>query len=223
MKAQLHPGIFALATLVAMAAQHERPGFAQSPDDPFGAATALDPSTYAPAAKPAAAPRALLMSTADDDAANPYGNPTFGLPFTGRANEPTLQKVAAAVRAAKDDAGRTTAQEQLQKLLNETFDADMKRRELELTKLEQRVQALRQQATRRQAKKAEIIELQTRVLLNEVDGLGFYSGGEKNSPNLVSGGEFYGGMAPIPAGVPGQPPVSDLARPVPEPTPDVRN
>jgi hypothetical protein len=210
MKVQLHPGIFALATLVAMAAQHERPGFAQSPDDAFGAAAARDPSAVAQIAPTAAGATGVFWSKSADGAPNPLGSV-----FVTAPDQPSLQQAAAAVRAAKDDAGRTTAQEQLQKLLNETFDADMKRRELELTKLEQRVEALRQQATRRQAKKADIIELQTRVLLNEADGLGFYSGGEKNSLNLVPAGEFYGGMAPMPAGLPGQPPLSDVARPTP--------
>jgi len=53
------------------------------------------------------------------------------------------------------------------------FDADMKQREAELTKLEERVAKLRAQLDRRKKSKTEITQLQTKVLVNEIDGLGF--------------------------------------------------
>ncbi len=62
---------------------------------------------------------------------------------------------------------------ELEKAISEEFDADMKHREAELTKLEERVAKLRAQFERRKKAKAEITQLQTKVLVNEIDGLGF--------------------------------------------------
>jgi hypothetical protein len=55
----------------------------------------------------------------------------------------------------------------------EEFDADMKHREADLTKLEERVAKLRAQLERRKKAKSEITQLQTKVLVNEIEGLGF--------------------------------------------------
>ena len=50
----------------------------------------------------------------------------------------------------------------------------MVRREHELTQIEERLTKLRELLERRRKKKQEIIELQTKVALNEAEGLGFY-------------------------------------------------
>jgi hypothetical protein len=56
----------------------------------------------------------------------------------------------------------------------------MVNREKELAELEKRLAKLREQLDRRRTKKQDIMDLQIKVLLNEADGLGFYSGGEKS-------------------------------------------
>lgn len=101
----------------------------------------------------------------------------------------SLRQLAASVRGAKDDAARAAATEKMQEALNGVFDADMKRREQELASIEARLKVLREQMTRRQAKKGEIIELQSRVLLNEADGLGFVGGGDAFYVNPAMGAE----------------------------------
>jgi len=72
-----------------------------------------------------------------------------------------------------DDAKKPELTKQLQTAVDKYFDDDMKARETELTKLEERLSKLRNQLDRRRKAKAEIIQLQIKVLLNEADGLGF--------------------------------------------------
>ena len=50
----------------------------------------------------------------------------------------------------------------------------MVQREQELKQIEERLTKLRELLDRRRTKKQEIIDLQTKVALNEADGLGFY-------------------------------------------------
>lgn len=64
----------------------------------------------------------------------------------------------------------------------------MKQREAELTKLEERVAKLRAQLDRRKKSKAEITQLQTKVLVNEIDGLGFSHPRPLNADDVRAGG-----------------------------------
>jgi hypothetical protein len=65
---------------------------------------------------------------------------------------------------------------QLEAVVAEGFDEDMKIREGELSKLEERLNKLRAQLDRRRKAKSEIIQLEVKVLLNEAAGLGFSNG-----------------------------------------------
>lgn len=87
-----------------------------------------------------------------------------------------IREAAAALSTAEDDKTRNEAREKLDSLLNEYFEADMARREQELKAVEERVKKLHAQLERRREKKSDIIELQMKVLLNEADGMGFFSG-----------------------------------------------
>lgn len=227
MKRNLTLGLSGLATIAIATAALLRPSVAQTVDttEPFGAvspapaeqsanqpaaAAAAPSSDLARSAAPVAgelsarfAPDAVPTAEGSDPfgAAAKRGNDRFLYGHLPQGHHPPLQELAAAVRGAKDDAARAAATELMQKTLNETFDADMKRREQELTKLEERLKVLRQQMTRRQAKKGEIIELQSRVLLNEADGLGFYSSDEAiyarpASTSLWNTDAFAPGAAP---------------------------
>jgi hypothetical protein len=62
---------------------------------------------------------------------------------------------------------------QLEAAVAESFDEDMKVREGELSKLEERLNKLRAQLDRRRKAKGEIIQLEVKVLVNEAAGLGF--------------------------------------------------
>jgi hypothetical protein len=92
----------------------------------------------------------------------------------------SIRQAAEAVRDAKDDEAKAAAEKALDDLLSRYFDVDMARRESELTKIEERLIKLRDLHNRRRAKKQEILELQTKVALNEAEGLGFYDGQSHN-------------------------------------------
>jgi hypothetical protein len=62
---------------------------------------------------------------------------------------------------------------QLEAAVAAGFDEDMKVREGELSKLEERLNKLRAQLDRRRKAKGEIIQLEVKVLVNEAEGLGF--------------------------------------------------
>jgi len=72
-----------------------------------------------------------------------------------------------------DDAKKTAVTRKLEAAVTEQFDRDMEYREGELRKLEERLNKLRGQLDRRRKAKAEIIQLQIKVLINEAEGLGF--------------------------------------------------
>jgi hypothetical protein len=72
-----------------------------------------------------------------------------------------------------DELHKPEITKQLETAVATEFDEDMKRRDAELTMLEERVAKLRAQLERRRKAKAEITQLQTKVLVNDADGLGF--------------------------------------------------
>jgi hypothetical protein len=71
------------------------------------------------------------------------------------------------------DAEKAALMKKLELAVSNQFGRDMEYRESELTKLEERLNKLRQQLERRRRAKNEIIELQIKVLVNEAEGLGF--------------------------------------------------
>ncbi|HEY2881852.1 MAG TPA: hypothetical protein VGJ15_05450, partial [Pirellulales bacterium] len=83
-----------------------------------------------------------------------------------------IDQIMQKLRSA-DESHKPELVKELEKAISEEFDADMKQREAELTKLEERVAKLRAQFERRKKAKGEITQLQTKVLVNEIDGLGF--------------------------------------------------
>jgi hypothetical protein len=177
MNLKVSAGLLALAALAATALFHDRSSLAQvaSPVAEAPAVAADEPFDAPRAAAPSAGPPHAVYTTPVPADSEPD---PFGPAMASRQPQPSLREAAAAVRSAQDDEAREAASQRLHELLNKTFDADMERREEELAKIEQRLQALREQAARRLEKKDEIIELQTRVLINEADGLGFYSSDE---------------------------------------------
>jgi hypothetical protein len=106
--------------------------------------------------------------------------PVGTLSVIGRAGpgpSAAIRAAAEAVRDAKDDDAKTAAQKKLTDLLSKYYDDDMVQRQKELKQIEERLAKLRELLNRRRTKKQEIIELQTKVALNEAEGLGFYDGG----------------------------------------------
>jgi hypothetical protein len=107
---------------------------------------------------------------------NPAGGerPT-ALPLPEGAVEGEIGTIVDDLRDA-DDAEKTAVTKKLEAAVTKQFDRDMEYRESELSKLEERLNKLRGQLDRRRKAKAEIIQLQIKVLVNEAEGLGF--GGE---------------------------------------------
>jgi len=181
------------------------------------------------------APFAEAFSSSDSTIEYRASNPIYAAAAAGTTagsrprvatNSPeVIRKLAEAVRDAKDDEQKMAAQRVFDEALGRYFDEDMAQREEELGKIEERLAKLRELLDRRRAKKKEIIELQTKVALNEADGLGFY--------NTEQGKVFQGGYGrgsfgrtlpptsyiPAPAKV--QPPQVEIAVPAP-PEPDER-
>lgn len=96
-----------------------------------------------------------------------------------------LRSAADAVQNAKGDEEKATARKKLNELVDKCFDDDMVQRQKELEQLEKRLSQLREQLDRRKNKKSEIVDLQLKVLLNEADGLGFFSSAERGGDSKV--------------------------------------
>jgi len=128
-------------------------------------------------------------------ASSNYGGIAFG---NARVNTSTaeLRQAADAVRKAKGDEETNAARRKLGELIEKCFENDMVQRQRELAQLEKRLANLREQLDRRKAKKQDIVDLQMKVLLNEADGLGFFSGDSKNNDlhlNITGRVDPFGG------------------------------
>ena len=102
------------------------------------------------------------------------GSSVFAGGHPGTNVTSAIRKAAEAVRDAKGDEAKSDAQKKLAELLSKCYDDDMVQREHELKQIEERLTRLRELLDRRRTKKQEIIDLQTKVALNEAEGLGFY-------------------------------------------------
>jgi hypothetical protein len=86
-----------------------------------------------------------------------------------------IRKAAEELRDAESDEARDQAEDKLRELLSKYFDEDMQRREADLKAMESRLKKLQEQLARRHDKMQEIVDFQIKVLINEADGLGFFS------------------------------------------------
>jgi hypothetical protein len=86
----------------------------------------------------------------------------------------SIREASAAVSAAEDSDAKAAAEKKLADVLDKVFEDDLKRRESELVKIEERLKKLRALVALRREKKQEIIDLQRNVVLHEAEGLGFY-------------------------------------------------
>lgn len=88
-----------------------------------------------------------------------------------------IRQAAEELRDADDDA-QADAEAKLRQMLSQYFDQDMERRAADLRDIEKRVGQLQRQLEKRGNHKPEIIDLQVKVLVNEAEGLGFFSNTE---------------------------------------------
>jgi hypothetical protein len=164
--------VFGLAAVAGWSTQI----FAQE-DDLFGSNST---SEYRPAAKRSSSPPA-----SSQPAARYFYQPAAGMNPRGNPSG-SLRQAAEAVRNAKGEDEATAAKKKLNELVDKFFDEDMAQRQKELKQLEDRLAKLREQLERRKTKKQDIVDLQMKVLLNEADGLGFFSA-EAERPNPTPG------------------------------------
>ena len=135
-----------------------------------------------------------------------------------------IRAAASAVRNADNDEDRKKATEELASALDEYFEQDMKARTKEVKEIQARVEKLEAQLDRRREKKAEIIDLQLKVVLNEADGLGFYSEPKDTMFNfqvppppmmMPMSGDAFGMSPPHPVMAAPQAPPAPAAAPAP--------
>ena len=79
----------------------------------------------------------------------------------------------------KSDEEKAKAKQELQVLLNQYFDEDIKARQTKITEIEQRVAKLKAQLEKRRAAKSELVQLQMKLIENEAAGLGFFGTSEE--------------------------------------------
>lgn len=120
--------------------------------------------------------RARMVNTRHAEMKFTPAKPT--LPTTAQAKK-SLDQLRARLRSQKGKPGTSDPEAEkvaLDQALTNYFISDMKSRVAELDKIKVRVKELEGQLERRMKAKGEIIELQKKVLLSEVEGLGFFSG-----------------------------------------------
>ena len=100
------------------------------------------------------------------------------------------------------DEKKAKAKQEIETLLNEYFDGDIKARRASITEIEQRVAKLKTQLEKRIAAKSELVRLQMQLIENEAAGLGFFGSGEA-SRSERGGGRGGRGGGLFPAGAPG--------------------
>jgi hypothetical protein len=135
-------------------------------------------------------------------------------PFMGPRRAPALgpefAKAVEALREAEDDQSKSKAEDHLRDLLTEYFGEDMKRREAELKEMAKRLKKLEEQLELRNEKMDEIVDLQMKVLVNQAEGLGFFSNGPSSDSQPSQ--NFYWYHPPRPTIV-AQPPVAPIIPP----------
>lgn len=115
--------------------------------------------------------------TSSDAGINSGGNliAAFGPVSTPKAetNDKNLQNAISGFKSAKDDEARKRALDKLSEVVSQIFDEDLKRRESEVNGIRQRVSKLKALIEKRKESKDRIVDLQLKIQLNEVEGLGF--------------------------------------------------
>src|SRR5262245_37031119 len=164
-------------------------GWAQPPADAAPQSTA---------AREGAAAQGVVVEVEKDPATGKIIR-TYTVPGrgAGASTRGEISQLVKQLRDTTDEAKKAELTKKLETAVGKHFDEDMKVREAELARLEERLKKLKDQLERRRKAKAEILQLHVKVLVNEAEGLGF------------SGASFFehagiGGsnLAPLPASGP---------------------
>ena len=95
------------------------------------------------------------------------------VPLEEIAETAQLREAIQLLKVSTDDAEKKKAADTIQAQLKKQFIRDLKQREEELEKVEERVRSLRKQLDKRKAAQDDIISLRLQTLVNEASGLGF--------------------------------------------------
>ena len=126
-----------------------------------------------------------------------------------KSNYEKLQDAIGQLKKAEGEDARKKSLETISTLVNAIFDEDMKRRQSEVDDIRDRVKRLKALIDRRKASKDRIVDLQYKVQINEVEGLGFAVrrktrgrnvGGEMRSMAMMMAGAGMGGIGGNPYG-----------------------
>jgi hypothetical protein len=127
-----------------------------------------------------------------------FGN--FRISPTSKATE-GLNLAKFALKKAETEEDKKKADEMLVKALNEYFDQDLLQRKKELAEIKKKVEELEKQLQKRESSKSDIVDLQKKVIINEINGLGFYGAGSVANPaNQLSG--WFGQLPGFPPAPP---------------------
>lgn len=130
-----------------------------------------DPSASSPTARTSGLfNRRRGANNAFAAAGQPIGKQPVNQPKTNAAN---LQKTLETLKQAKDEEARKKSLETLSSVVSQLFDEDLKRRESEVGDIRNRAAKLKTLIDKRKESKDRIVDLQLKIQLNEVEGLGF--------------------------------------------------
>lgn len=94
----------------------------------------------------------------------------------GETNWPKVVRIyKERMKRAANDAEKEEVQQELRKLVNDAFEADLEERQKDIEEVKARVAALEALLEKRRQEKANIIELHIKTLQNEAEGLGFFT------------------------------------------------
>lgn len=105
-----------------------------------------------------------------------------------------LQAAINSLKTSKSDSEKKKAANIISAQLKFQFERDLKQREEELAKVEERVRSLREQLDKRRSAQADIISLRLQTLVNEASGLGFPTNSLGSTPNFPVGSPFNSGL-----------------------------
>ena len=125
-----------------------------------------------------------------------YAVPGVGPGMSARGE---IAQLVNQLRDATDEGKKGELTKKLEAAVAKHFDEDMKAREAELAKLEERLKKLKDQLERRRKAKADILQLELKVLVNEAEGLGFSAGSFFDHGGMGgygAGGSFLPSLTP---------------------------
>ncbi len=111
-----------------------------------------------------------------------FGRSAYATEADGRASRIQqalrgIQEARRRLAQAETEEEEATALEELRAALGSYFDQDLELRRKELGVVREELKRLQSLLQKRAAAKADIVDLQLQMFINEADGLGFFSGG----------------------------------------------